>query len=189
MYLITRWADALADDVDVARTVLDAEGAPAASRQLAASALTYLVMRMDLIPDWNPTIGVLDDAMVLRTCLELATEHDVVGALDEDAQRQLGRLSNEVDIIQRFLGVELFARLRRHCARLLDLSVRGHSPRQCARSAEARAALYRDLASEIEAGNAGQLDKADRAFSPDDVQQLDAIAARLRSYLQHKLSA
>ena len=51
---------------------------------------------MDLIPDWNEGIGVIDDVMVLRVCAQLSQDHER-GALPTAAEISLERMANEAE--------------------------------------------------------------------------------------------
>jgi uncharacterized membrane protein YkvA (DUF1232 family) len=172
---IESWVEGLPRDVEVARAIVDTDGAHREARKLAAAALAYLVTRLDLIPDWNETIGVMDDTMVLRVCLDLAAAYLSMEALPDDLQVRLGRLCNEVDHIKEFLGADLYAKLRRHCQRLADTAVRGHSPGRVVDDAAARSALYAEVVADLARVPAASF------TSPADLEP------RLKSYLHHKL--
>lgn len=175
MEAIASWVEALPGDVEAVKAVLEAEDAHREARKLAAATLCYLVTRLDLIPDWNETIGVIDDAMVVRVCVELATAYAPMPALPDPARARLTRLASDVDVIKAFLGPELFVRLRRHCMRAPDVAVHGHSPARVLDDEEARAALYADVAADLARMPAA-------SFADDD-----QVEPRLRSYLHHKL--
>jgi uncharacterized membrane protein YkvA (DUF1232 family) len=69
---------------------------PWRSVAMAAAALTYLANPLDLIPDYLPGIGCLDDALVLRL---------VIGALRDDLadyQRWRDRASEPPMVVSRF---------------------------------------------------------------------------------------
>ena len=175
MEVMASWVEALPGDVEAVKALLEAEDAHREARKLAGAALCYLVTRLDLVPDWNETIGVLDDTMVVRVCLDLAGAYPPMPALPDPVRVRLGRLANEADVVKAFLGPELFVRLRRHCMRAADFSVHGHSPLRLLDDAEARAALYADVAEDL-----ARMPAASFA-------QPDQIEPRLRSYLHHKL--
>jgi uncharacterized membrane protein YkvA (DUF1232 family) len=175
MEVIESWVEALPGDVEAIKAMLEAEDAHREARKLAAAALCYLVTRLDLIPDWNETIGVIDDTMVLRVCMELAAAYQPMPALADPVRVRLGRLANDVDVIKAFLGPELFVRLRRHCMRAPDIAVHGHSPVRVVDDAEARAALYADVAADLSRMPAASF------------AQPEQVEPRLRSYLHHKL--
>jgi uncharacterized membrane protein YkvA (DUF1232 family) len=175
MEVMASWVEALPGDVEAVKALLEAEDAHREARKLAAAALCYLVTRLDLIPDWNETIGVIDDTMVVRVCMDLAGAYPPMPALADPVRVRLGRLANEVDVVKAFLGPELFVRLRRHCMRAADLAVHGHSPVHVVDDAAARAALYAEVT-------------ADLARMPAaSFAQPDQVEPRLRSYLHYKL--
>jgi hypothetical protein len=96
---------------------------------------------MDLIPDWNEAIGVLDDVMVLRVLAQLTQTHER-GPLPTVAEISLDRMANEADQIAAFLGGPVHDKLRAYCARLADQQVRGRTPAQLVDDADLRKALY-----------------------------------------------
>jgi uncharacterized membrane protein YkvA (DUF1232 family) len=169
------WADTIRQDADAFRAVLESAKADAASRRLAASALLYLVSRMDLIPDWNEGIGVIDDVMVLRVCAQLTQGCDR-GALPTAAEKTLDRMANEADKISGFLGGVIYDKLRAYCAKLVDLPVRGRSPAQLIDDAAARKALYAEIDDEI------------KRSVPIVVNDPADAELRLKAYLTHKLA-
>src|SRR4029078_6295332 len=69
------WAETIRQDIDAYKALLESAKADSHSRKIAGAALLYMVSRMDLIPDWNEGIGVIDDVMVLRVCAQLTQGH------------------------------------------------------------------------------------------------------------------
>jgi uncharacterized membrane protein YkvA (DUF1232 family) len=168
------WAETIRQDIESYKVLLESGKADDASRRLAGAALLYLVGRMDLIPDWNEGIGVLDDLMVLRVCAQL-TQGCERGSLPTVAEIGLERMANEAEKIAPFLGGPLHDKLRAHCAKLAEQSVRGRTPAQLVADAALRKALYTELEAEIK--KTVPLVLAD----PADAE------VRLKSYLTHKL--
>ena len=168
------WADTIRHDIDAFKALLESPVADASSKRLAAGALSYLVSRMDLIPDWNPGIGVIDDVMVLRVCAQLTQDHDR-GALPAAAEISLERMANEADKITGFLGSALYDQLRAYCAKLVDQPVRGRTPAHLVDDAAARKALYAELDDEI------------KRTVPIVVNDPADAEIRLKAYLTHKL--
>lgn len=170
------WADTFRPDVDALKAVVEASGADAESRRLAAGALSYLVTKMDLVPDHNEGIGVMDDIMVLRVCSLLAsTSHDL-GDLPASAEVSIGRMANEADKISAFLGSAVFDKLKAYCAKLSETAVRGRTPSQIVEDDAARTALY------------GEIDEELKRATPIVVADPDDAELRLKAYLTHKLS-
>ena len=168
------WADTIRGDVDAYKALLEAPGADDDARKLAAAALTYLVSRMDLIPDWNEGIGVIDDVMILRVVAQLTRTHDR-GVLPATAVASLQRLADESAAIVKFIGAPVYNKLEAYCVRLTDQSVRGRTPTQLVADAEIRNALYLEIDEELK--KHGPITIAD----PADAE------LRLKAYLTHKL--
>lgn len=168
------WADTFREDIGALKSLLESDGADVEARKLAAGALSYLVTRMDLVPDFNEGIGVLDDVMVLRVIAQLASGHKL-GALHSDADIALGRLQNEAEHVAQFLGKELYDKFRVYCSKLADTAVRGRTPQQIVSDEAARAALYAEVEDEI------------KKSVPVVVSDPDDAELRFKAYLSHKL--
>lgn len=168
------WADSIRQDIGAYRALLESDKADAYARKLAGAALLYTISRMDLIPDWNEGIGVIDDLMVLRVCAQLTQGHPR-GPLAAAADQRLDTMANEADQINAFLGGALYDKLKAYCARLADQAVRGRTPALLLDDGALRDALY----VEVEA----ELDKS----VPIVVNDATDAELRLKAYLTHKL--
>jgi uncharacterized membrane protein YkvA (DUF1232 family) len=168
------WAETIRHDIDALKALLESKAADASSKQLAAAALSYLVSRMDLIPDWNEGIGVLDDVMVLRVCAQLTQDHER-GPLPAAAEISLDRMANEADKIAGFLGGAIYDKLRAYCAKLVDHPIRGRTAAHLAEDAPARKALYAEIDDEL------------KRTVPIVINDPVDAEIRLKAYLTHKL--
>ncbi len=168
------WADSIRQDIDAYKVLLESAKADTSSRKLAGAALLYLVSRMDLIPDWNEGIGVIDDVMVLRVCAQLTQGHER-GTLPSAADISLERMANEADKITTFLGGPLYDKLKSYCSKLAEQTVRGRSPAQLIDDESLRKALYVELADELV------------KTVPIVVNDPVDAELRLKAYLTHKL--
>lgn len=180
--VLAKWALGWRSDLEALERALSAEKAPAEIRRYAAAALNYVVSRMDLVPDWEPAVGLFDDLMVLRICAAQGLEAmgppkqgDGDGGLDHALSAELGRLANQAEQVNDFLGDELFAKLRAYCDRLTGQAVRGRTPEQLMTDARAREQLHAEVADA--AARAGEVSVTDE----------DQAAVRLKAYLGHKL--
>jgi uncharacterized membrane protein YkvA (DUF1232 family) len=169
------WAETIRQDIDAYKALLESAKADMHSRKVAGAALLYMVSRMDLIPDWNEGIGVIDDVMVLRVCAQLTQGHDR-GALSTAAEVNLDRMANEADKILAFLGAGLYDNLKAYCSKLSDQAVKGRTPGQLVEDAEARKALWVELEDEL------------KKSVPIVVNDPKDAELRLKAYLTHKLS-
>jgi uncharacterized membrane protein YkvA (DUF1232 family) len=168
------WADTIRQDIEAYKALLESTTAEANAKKLAGGALSYLVSKMDLIPDWNEGIGVIDDVMVLRVCAQLAQDHDR-GSLPTSAEAAFERLTNEAEKITQFLGGPLYDKLKAYCAKLGDSGVRGRTPAQLLEDAAARKALYAELDDEL------------KRTVPIVVNDPIDAELRLKAHLTHKL--
>ena len=169
------WAETIRQDIDAYKTLLESDKADEKARKLAGGALAYLVSKMDLIPDWNEGIGVIDDVMVLRVCAAMSQDHGRDG-ISGAAEASLERMSNQAEKIHEFLGGPLYDKLKVYCAKLGDLKVRGTSPTAMMADAAARTAFYAALDEEIE------------KTVPIVVNDPKDAELRLKAYLTHKLT-
>ena len=168
------WAETIRQDIDAYKTLLESDKADDKARRLAGGALCYMVSKMDLIPDWNEGIGVIDDVMVLRVCAALAQDQNR-GSLSASSEASLERMSNQAEKIQEFLGGPLFDKLKAYCSKLSDLKVRGVVVSDLISDDKARAAFYVSLDEELE------------KTVPIVVNDPVDAELRLKAYLTHKL--
>ncbi len=171
------WVGTIREDVETLEAIIENEKVGEDARQYAAAALNYLVTRMDLVPDWEASIGVLDDVMVIRICTELASQRGLdAGLTDSKHIVAVGRLANEIGVIDDFLGDDLAADLRKYVARLVDTSVRGRGVMTILENAEERAKLYEEVADDL------------RRMPAAPFEDPETLSVKFKSYLQHKLS-
>lgn len=168
------WAQTIRQDIDAYKALLDSANADQGAKKLAAVALLYLVSRMDLIPDWNEGIGVIDDVMVLRVCAQLIAGHER-GSLPTAAGVAIDRMANEAGKITDFLGSALSDKLKSYVAKLADQAVRGRTPVQLIDDPALRKALHVELEDEL------------AKSVPIVVTDATDAELRLKAYLTHKL--
>jgi uncharacterized membrane protein YkvA (DUF1232 family) len=168
------WAETIRQDIDAHKALLESQQADERARKLAGGALGYLCSKMDLIPDWNEGIGVIDDVMVLRVCAGLSQDHDR-GSLAASAEASLERMANQSDAIKEFLGGPIYDKLKAYCAKLVDLKVRGSTVSEIVSDEAARKKLYTALDEEIE------------KTVPIVINDPKDAELRLKSYLTQKL--
>lgn len=168
------WAETIRQDIDAYKALLESTKADMNAKKLAGGALSYFVSKMDLIPDWNEGIGVIDDVMVLRVCAQLSQGHER-GPLPTAAEVSLDRMANEADHISKFLGGPIYDKLKSYCAKLGDTAVRGRTSAQLIEDPALRRYLYAELEDEI------------KKTVPIVVNDPADAEVRLKAYLTHKL--
>ncbi len=177
MNSVKEWVESIREDIEALKAVLESEGSDVEARKFAAAGLNYLVARMDLVPDWEESIGVMDDVFVLRIVADLASQHGLGDDISLSDTAMIGRLTNEAEHIEEIVGGELTAHLRSYCAKLKGETVRGRAPSQIASDKEVRAALYKDVEADL------------KRIPPATFAEPDALLAKFKSYLHHKLDA
>jgi uncharacterized membrane protein YkvA (DUF1232 family) len=175
MNMFRDWASTLREDVETLKRVVEADGADEQGRRYAGAALNYLLTRMDLVPDWEETIGILDDVLVLRALADLAVQRGVDEVVDSETAVELARLMNEVEKGHAWLGDELWSKFSKHTETLVDKSVRGRSPGTLIDDRDARAAAWAELEEHIKSLPA-------HSFADEE-----SVEIRFKSYIQHKL--
>jgi uncharacterized membrane protein YkvA (DUF1232 family) len=168
------WADTIRQDIEAYKALLESSSAEHDARKLAAGTLSYLVSKMDLIPDWNEGIGVIDDVMVLRVSAQLAQDLDR-GSLPASAEVSFERLANEAEKITAFLGGGTYDKLKAYCAKLGDQKIRGRTTQQLIDDATQRKQFY------------GELDDELKKTVPIVITDPADAELRLKAYLTHKL--
>jgi len=168
------WVDTIREDVETVKKIVEADKVDDDARKFAASALNYLVSRMDLIPDWTDTIGVIDDVIVLRVCVNLANSYGL-DDLDTSAMVAATRLANQAEAIESAMNEDMYAKIRKYCARLSDVTVRGRSPEGVIRDEEVRADLYREIEDDI------------KKMPAANFKDAESVELKLQSYLHAKL--
>ncbi|CAN5390083.1 hypothetical protein BH11MYX1_BH11MYX1_01650 [soil metagenome] len=169
------WADTIRQDLEAFKALLESGKADAKSRELAGGALQYFVSKLDLIPDWNEGIGVIDDVMILRVAAQLAQDH-TKGELPASAEAAFERLTNEAETILKFLGGPVYDKLKAYTAKLGEAKVRNRTPAQLVEDPALRKMLYKELDEELEKN------------VPIVITDPADAELRLKSYLTHKLS-
>jgi uncharacterized membrane protein YkvA (DUF1232 family) len=172
---VKEWVQTIREDIEAIKAVVDSAGAEREARRFAAAALNYLVTRMDLVPDHQDAVGIMDDVMVIRVLADLASQHGLGSDLSTADLAAVGRLTNEVDQIEEVIGPDLYAKLRTFCARLEGESVRNRTPDQIVDDPAVRASLYKEVSEDL------------TRLPPASFKDPDMVVAKFKSYLHHKL--
>ncbi len=172
---LREWIHGIDQDVAAIKQLVAGDGA-AEARMLGAGALSYVVTKLDLIPDWEPVVGVLDDAMVLRVAISQAAEHDL-GALPAPVLSSLGRLANQAEQVAELVGPELYPKLSRYVRDLAKKEVRHRLPATIVEDANVRNTLFREI----------DLELKDAPGEP--VSDAEQVQRSVRNYLSLKLKS
>lgn len=168
------WMDSFAADVAAVSSLTANEDVPRDARLAGAAALNYLVTRLDLIPDWEESCGILDDAMVLRLAMSEAAEKDLE-ALPAEVQRSVHRLANEAEVVRELLGDELHAKLKKYVHGLLGTVVRGRHPSAVVDDEKQREQLFDEIKDDL------------KRLPGTKMSDADHVLRIIKNYLSQKL--
>lgn len=123
------WLGSLADDIRYYLSLIEDLSLNQDFKERLISGVNYIFKSMDLIPDGIDDIGYLDDCFVIRIVAYNIVE-EKKDSLTEEKYSNLKKLHQECQIIQEFLGENLWKRLSNYVAGLKDFSVRGRTPEE-----------------------------------------------------------
>lgn len=173
---LIEWAKNWRDDIDALKKVVSADKADKTVRRYAAAALNYVLSKMDLIPDWEPSLGLLDDVMVMRICAAHATKSASADeGLDDRTSLHFHRLANEEERIADLLGPLLHGKLRAYTDKVLLQAVRQRTPDTIVGDKAVRARVF------------DEVDEVVRAAPPVQAGDPAELERKLKTYLQAKL--
>jgi uncharacterized membrane protein YkvA (DUF1232 family) len=171
-----KYVESLPRDAKAALAIAVDKKLPKTARRHAVAALNYLLLQLDLVPDWVPVIGLCDDAFVLRTAMALLAEQD---PKDLSAQHLdvLGRLANEADEVRAFLGDQLNDLLRGFVIGLGDREIAKRLPDRIVTDDKVLTAWKRDIEGHL------------KGYKPDvrPMQDAEKLERELRDYFRTKL--
>jgi uncharacterized membrane protein YkvA (DUF1232 family) len=173
---LSEWAGNLNNDVETTWTLMQDERLMQPGRRYLATALSYILTQLDLIPD-HEKAGAVDDALVIRVAFGLAAEH--AAKLDTKGASEFARLTNDEEVVREFLGEQLFARLRRYVLEAADKPVRGRTADLIVADAKARADVRRELDQALK--------KMKEPLTLDD-ESAKQLELTVKNYLEMKLA-
>jgi uncharacterized membrane protein YkvA (DUF1232 family) len=124
---LRQYLESLPRDVRDILVLAEDTALPQPARRLAVAALNYLLLRLDLVPDWVPMLGLCDDAAVLRVAMASLADLETT-ALPAERMVTVGRLANEADALRDLLGDELYESLRRYVDARGGREIQGRKP-------------------------------------------------------------
>jgi len=170
---IKGWLASYRDDVLEIRRAMLSEAPSPRARQTLAGVLSYQLRKMDLTPDWTPEIGMVDDAMVLRTGAAVFKINNLL-ELPSDVEETIERLSGEDAVVRAILGErydDFFQRVRG----LVEQRIHGRVPEEIIEDRAKRDELLADL------------DRFLDAYHPAAIKDPEGFYFELLSYLGAKL--
>jgi uncharacterized membrane protein YkvA (DUF1232 family) len=121
------FVSSLPDDVREVLAFAEDRAVPRLMRRQAVAALNYVLVNLDVIPDWVPVIGLYDDAAVLRVVMAELGEQDQP-ELPLERMATVARLANQADEVRDLLGADRYAALRQHIGGFAENPAKGRRP-------------------------------------------------------------
>jgi len=163
------WVANLGEDTKILRKALDSQGISRDSKKYLLGGLSYMLRKVDIIPDYLGGIGVLDDAAVMRVSAKLAVEAGMPN-VDEGIKRLISE-----DEMTRLLFDNLYDGFVTYVKRLPEERIRNRNADHILDEAGCMDQFDRELEDEI------------RGYSPKPLGQNDRTIREFRSFIKSKV--
>ncbi len=167
------WINTLPQDTRTMRAALEADGTPREAKRYLVGGLSYLLRKIDIVPDYLTGVGVVDDAAVLRIACQLAHESGL-GDLSGEVKSEVETLAGSTGPLETYLG-DLHEKLVAFVKELPDETVRGRTADKVLDAPEAHKQFLRELKDELD------------AYSPQAITDPDRAAREIKSFFKAKL--
>jgi len=162
------WTTTLVNDATALRGAVENAATPREAKRFLLGGLSYLLRKIDIVPDYLAGVGVVDDAFVLRLSSKLALEAGL-----EDAG-EVKALADSCGPVQEFLG-DLYPKLLSMVKGFAEETVRGRTPDQMIDEKGAHAQFLRELQDELS------------SYTPKPIVDPERASRDLKSFLKAKL--
>lgn len=171
--LFNEWINSLADDAKTLRAALEAKETPREAKRFIAGGLSYLLRKIDIVPDYLTGVGVVDDAAVLRVAAGMAAKAGL-GDLDVEIAGKLEALGNSTASLATYLG-SLYGKFEAFVGKMPDEAVRARNADKILDDKEAHQQFLRELNDEID------------SYAPKAITDSDRALRELKSFFKAKL--
>jgi uncharacterized membrane protein YkvA (DUF1232 family) len=164
--LFSEWINSLPDDTKTLQAAVEAEGTPREAKLMLIGGLSYLLRKIDIVPDYLTGVGVVDDVFVLRIA---AAEANLGGAAPE-----VQALGDSLGPVQEYLG-DLYAGLVTFVKGLPEDPVRGRTAAKILDDESVHKQFTRELGDELD------------SFAPKPITDGDRALREIKSFIKAKL--
>jgi uncharacterized membrane protein YkvA (DUF1232 family) len=119
------WVESLPEDAKALRAAVEDEAAKREAKRHLIAGLSYLLRKIDIVPDYLGGLGSVDDAMVIRMSAHAAQKAGLEG-LGDEPKAAVEKLAAEIDVIQDFLE-DLTEPFTAYVEGLPEMKVRGRT--------------------------------------------------------------
>ncbi|MBU1069155.1 DUF1232 domain-containing protein [Myxococcota bacterium] len=163
------WVANLGEDTKILRKALDSDGISRDAKKYLLGGLSYMLRKVDIIPDYLGGIGVLDDAAVMRVSAKLAVEAGM-----PNAGEGIKKLISE-DEMTRLLFDNLYDGFVSYVKRLPEERIRNRNADHILDEAGCMDQFDRELEDEI------------RGYTAKPLGQNDRTIREFRSFIKSKV--
>jgi uncharacterized membrane protein YkvA (DUF1232 family) len=167
------WINTLPQDARAMRAALEAEKTPREAKRHLVGGLSYILRKIDIVPDYLTGVGLVDDAAVLRIACQLAQQSGL-GELSAELANPVEALAGATAPLESYLG-DLHPKLVEFVKALPDETVRGRTADKVLDDQEAYKQFMRELDDEL------------NAYSPQAIADPDRAAREIKSFFKAKL--
>jgi uncharacterized membrane protein YkvA (DUF1232 family) len=171
---IKQWLASYREDVTQVRAAMLSDAPSPRACYTLAGVLNYQLRKMDITPDWTPEIGMVDDAMVLRTGASVFKINNLL-SLPSDVEQTIERLASDDEIVKEVLGEEHYENLFQRVRGLVERRIHGRTPEEIVEDAGMRERFL------------GELDRFVEGYKTPEIKDPDAFMRSVRSYIGAKL--
>ena len=123
---IKQWQTTYPNDILALRELLLSETPSRRARRVVAAILNYQLQNTDLLPDWMPELGLVDDAIALRTGAALFRLNNV-RELPPQQKELLNRLFQQNETVRAIFG-RRYNQFYKRVRGFMDKRVHGRTP-------------------------------------------------------------
>jgi len=163
------WVANLGEDTKILRKALDSQDISRDAKKYLLGGMSYMLRKVDIIPDYLGGIGVLDDAAVMRLSAKLAVEAGMPNA-DEGIKRMVAD-----DELTRALFDNLYDGFVTYVQRLPEERIRNRNADHILDEPGCLDQFDRELEDEI------------RGYTPKPLGQNDRTIREFRSFIKSKV--
>lgn len=160
------WVNSLPEDTRTLQAAVDAESTSRDAKLVLVGGLSYLLRKIDIVPDYLTGVGVVDDVFVLRIA---AAEAD----LGEGAP-EVQALGDSLGPVKEYLG-DLYPGLVDYVKGLPSDPVRGRTAEKILDDAETHKQFTRELGDELD------------SFAPKAITDGDRALREIKSFIKAKI--
>ncbi len=164
--LFGEWINSLPDDTRALQAAVDAEGTPREAKLMLVGGLSYLLRKIDIVPDYLTGVGVVDDVFVLR----MAAAEANLGADAPEVQA----LGDALGPVKEYLG-DLYGGFLDFVKGLPDDPVRGRTADKILDDESTYKQFARELGDELD------------SFAPKPITDGDRALREIKSFIKAKL--